>query len=251
MEYECNHQPVDTERIQQNIEKYGCHVTMVQADSYLPGFAYSIGLYKNFGHPEIICFGLKLETMHELINEACDIISKGKRLESGGLYDEFLDNYKVTFIDVAKEHHDDYLGIAINYYGADVDFPAVQLVWPDKQHNFPWDDDFNKDWVFTQPLLDRNTDFKFYEARNTTAFTTKQVLDGEPVLYVYHNLDGDWQFHSNDDPNTDDGRIVSLEEIVKSDPSINNIYHLQYGWSAWRSSKEEKWQYAPYEEDDQ
>lgn len=248
MEYNCDHRPVDTKLIQHNIVKYGCHVSMVQADNYLPGFAYSIGLYKNFGHPEIICFGLKLEVMHGLINEACDIIQKGNRLEAGNLYNEFLEGYNVTFINVAQEHYDDYLGIALNYYGDGNHFPTLQMVWPDKEYNFPWDDNFFNDWRFIQPLLDRNTDFKFYEERNTATFTTQQVLNGESILYVYHNTDGDWQFHSSDNPSTEDGKIVCLEQIVKIDPSVNNVYHLQYGWSAWRNSKEEKWQYAPRED---
>jgi len=35
-----------------------------------------------------------------------------------------------------------------------------------------------------------------------------------------------------------------LEEITKLDPSINEIYHLQYGWRAWRSSRYDEWQYG-------
>lgn len=44
-----------------DIEKFGCHVALFEKDNYLPGFAYTIGLYKTYGHPEIICFGLKTE----------------------------------------------------------------------------------------------------------------------------------------------------------------------------------------------
>lgn len=42
------------------IEQYGCHIVLVEPDDYLPGFAYTIGLYQKFNHPKIICFGLKL-----------------------------------------------------------------------------------------------------------------------------------------------------------------------------------------------
>jgi hypothetical protein len=66
-------------------------------------------------------------------------------------------------------------------------------------------------------------------------------------LYVYHNEDGDWQFHTSDHPDITDSLLVCLEEITKLDPTVNEIYHLQYGWSAWRSSIDENWQYAESE----
>jgi len=57
-----------------NIEKFGCHLALLEPDNYLPGFVYSIGLYKNYGHPEIICFGLKTEVMASIINHARDLV---------------------------------------------------------------------------------------------------------------------------------------------------------------------------------
>jgi hypothetical protein len=57
-----------------NIEKHGCHLALLEADNYLPAFVYSIGLYKKFGHLEIICFGLKTEVMASILNHACEII---------------------------------------------------------------------------------------------------------------------------------------------------------------------------------
>jgi hypothetical protein len=38
--------------------------------------------------------------------------------------------------------------------------------------------------------------------------------------------------------------LVCLEEITKLDPSVNNIYHLQYGWNAWRENPGADWVYA-------
>ena len=95
------------------------------------------------------------------------------------------------------------------------DFPVMQLVWPDKEHRFPWDVGFFPDWKFRQPLLDRNMDFKFYEERNLGVYTTNDVLAGAPVLIVYHNLDGDWQFHSGLEPDLSDATLVCMEDITK------------------------------------
>jgi hypothetical protein len=236
---------LETEKaIIDNIEKFGCHLALIEDDNYLPGFVYSIGLFKNYNHPEIICFGLKSNVMGTIINHVCDLIKKGENFAVGKLYAEFLEGYNVQFIKVNEEYYPNYLGYATWFYDKSFDFPVLQLVWPDMQNNFPWDKDFNPDFTRRQPLLDRNTDFKFYEKRNLGVYTTKQIFQGEPILYVYHNENGDWQFHASDNPKIEDAILVCLEEIIKLDPSVNNIYHLQYGWSASRKSPEEDWEYA-------
>ncbi|SIO07496.1 DUF4262 domain-containing protein [Chitinophaga niabensis] len=238
----------DKQRILQDIEQYGCHLIMIEADNYLPAFVYSIGLYQKFGHPEIICFGLEINLMATLINDACAMVQNGEKLESNKAYPDFLENFPIRFLQVDKDFYRDYLGYGGGFYGS-FDFPALQLVWPDKASNFPWNENFNPDWKFKQPLLDRNTDFKFYEERNVATFTTKQVLEGDPILYVSHNIDGDWQFHGSAEADLEDARIVCLEAITRLDPSVNQIYHLQYGWNAWRQDIHSDWEYEEGEEE--
>lgn len=227
-----------------NIEKFGCHLFLIEPDNYLPGFVYSIGLYKKYGHSEIICFGLKTEVMASIINHACDLVKSGESLTTNRLYQGFLEGYDIQFVNVDQTFYPNYLGYAGWFYDMSFDFPVLQLIWQDKQNYFPWDENFNPDWKFKQPLLDRSTDFKFYEQRNLGVYTTKQAFEGDPILYVYHNEDGDWQFHTSLEPEIADSKLVCLEEITKLDPSINEIYHLQYGWSAWRSCRYDEWQYA-------
>jgi hypothetical protein len=146
----------------------------------------------------------------------------------------------VQFIAVHKEHYPHYVGYA-GWFNQGWDFPLMQLVWPDKQHLYPWQEGFNPYWQFKQPLLDRNTDFKFYEKRNLAVFTTKHVLEGNPILFVYHDENGDWQFHSEADPQEEDLKLVALEQITKRDPSVNNIYYLPFGGKAWRASIDAPW----------
>lgn len=227
-----------------NIEDFGCHLSLIEADNYLPGFVYSIGLYKKYAHPEIICFGLHNDVMSAIINHACDLIKDGAVLTTGKLYSGFLEGFQVQFVEVDKAFYPGYLGYAGWFYDMGFDFPVLQLIWPDKQQKFPWEENFNADWKFKQPLLDRNIDFKFYEEKNLGVYTTKQAFEGDPILYVYHNDDGDWQFHTSIEPNLDDARLVCLEELTRLDPSLNEIYHLQYGWSAWRNDITAEWEYA-------
>lgn len=228
--------------INDNIEQYGCHLTLIEGDNYLPAFVYSIGLFKRFKHPEIICFGLKNEVAAAIINHACDLVKSGEILQPNKLYNGFLGGCNIQFLEVSKEHYPDYIGYAGWFYNS-FDFPLFQLVWPDKKDNFPWDKGFNLDWKYKQPLLDRNTDFKFYEERNLGVFTTKQAFNGDSILYVYHNNDGNWQFHKSVKPDLGDSMLVSLEDITKLDPSINKLFNLQFGWRAWRGSSADEWNY--------
>jgi hypothetical protein len=230
--------------INSNIEKFGCHLVTLEPDNYLPGFVYSIGMFKKFGHPEMICFGLKADVAASIINGCCKRIEQGTIFTEGKLYSGFLQDFDIMFVKVNKEYYHDYLGYGGWFYDMSFDFPVLQIVWPDKQSRFPWEPDFNPDWKFKQPLLDRNMDFKFYEERDLGIFTSRQALEGAPVLYVYHNDDGDWQFHTSAEPDLDDARIVCLEEMTTIDPTINELYHLQFGWSAWRKSREDAWEYA-------
>ena len=236
--------------VNDNIEKYGCHLTLIEEDNYLPAFVYSIGLFKKFGHPEIICFGLKTDVAASIINHACDLIKNGETLTPNKLYRGFLEDFPIQFLQVDKEHYHDYVGYAGWFYNQTFDFPLLQLVWPDKKSSFPWDEDFNPDWKFKQPLLDRNTDFKFYEERNLGVYTTRQAFNGDPILYVYHNEDGDWQFHTSVEPNLDDSMLVCLEEITKLEPSINELFNLQFGWRAWRASSGDEWNYEEYPDEE-
>lgn len=240
----CDHNHHNSESkalIQANIDQYGCHLIMIGSDNYLPGFVYSIGLYQKFTHPEIICFGLKTSVMATLINHAKDLLQAGGIILPGKYYNDFLEGYSIQFIEVNKEFYPDYFGYAGWFYGSNAGFPALQIVWPDKQNKFPWEEKFNPDLEFKQLLLDRDIDFKFYEKKSLGVYTTQQALEGDPVLFVYHNEDGDWQFHTSLSPDLDNAKLVFLEQLVKRDPTLNEIYHLQYGWSASRLSINAEW----------
>ncbi len=48
-------------------------------------------------------------------------------------------------------------------------------------------------------------EWKFHEERNTACFTTSLVLKGSPILRVYHDYDGDWQFHGDSTQTANEG----------------------------------------------
>jgi hypothetical protein len=166
----------DDQTTNSNIEKYGLTVIMIEGTDYLPSFAYSIGLWKKFGHPELISFGLTTKTLHAIINLAADIVKSGQKLQTEKIYTDFFETGKSEFITVDKRNIRAYFGYAIDFYNS-ADLPALQLVWTDRHDKFPWDNGFEEEFIYRQPLLDRNADFKFREPKNLATFTTKQWLE--------------------------------------------------------------------------
>lgn len=136
-----------------NIEQHGWHVSLFHSNDYLPTFAYTIGLYENYQHPEIISFGLNTDLLGSILNEAGFSVKHGNPIQTQTLYEGYLEGYSVQFVEVLKENYHEYFGFGYWYYKNTYDFPALQLVWPDKQHKFPWEEGFNKDWLRFQKLF--------------------------------------------------------------------------------------------------
>ncbi len=216
-----------------NIEKFGLQVIMVAATNYSPSFAYSIGLTKTYYHPEIICFGLSNSLGQEIINDVAEMIKNGAIIDSGKIYTEIFKDSRATFLNVDKRNIRDYFGAALNFYENET-FEALQLIWTDRNDRFPWEENFEAIFLYKQPLLDRNVDFKFNEPKNLSIFTTRQWLEEQkPILRVVHDNDGDWQFLTGDQM-PEDIKIVALEEMIKSDSTLNEVFNLEYGHEAER-----------------
>ena len=224
------------------VDEYGWQVSMIESDGYNPSFAYTIGLHKTFGHPELIMLGLGTKLMGNLLNVAARLIKDGDKIELNRDYNNFLDGYACQFVEVEKDYFYDYLGYGL-WFNQGVDFRTFQLVWPNKAGHFPWNKGEDADFDLRQPLLDRNVNFKFFEKENLGVITTKYVLDGtHPIKHVHHDEDGDWQFLCGTTTQSIDLKLISLKSIVVLDPSIINLFNLTYGKSAWRKGKDEDWQ---------
>lgn len=241
MENHEEHDKQAKERIVSDIKQYDCHLALLNSDGYSPAFAYTIGLYEKFQHPEIIILGLPIDIMGHILNGLRDEIRKGNTYTSNQKYNDLLEGYEIQFLEVKKENYHDYLGYAGWYYSNSFNFPVLQLIWPDKENYWPWEKEFNENWKFKQPLLDRNIDFKYLEEKNLGVYTTHHALEGKPILYVHHNEDGDWQFHTEYEPKIEDSKLICLEEIIKLDKTLNEIYFLNYGQTAYRNEIGGEW----------
>ena len=233
--------PACNPQIKEAIRKQGFFVCNFESDGYLPAFSYSIGLSETWAHPEILTMGLSPEMNAGNIVECAAKIKGGNTIATNIDNHDFLSGFPVQFINVLPEHFPFYFGFGLNYYG-DQNFEAMQLVWPDKQSNWPWDDDFNKDACLLQKLLDRDPGFAFYEPKNLGVIVSKGAFgDNKPILDVFHEEDGDWQFLTAEPRVAENAMLVCLEEVAKTDPSINVLFDLGYGKSAHRESPDESW----------
>lgn len=223
-----------------NIEKFGLQVIMVSSIAYSPSFAYSVGLLETYKHPEIITFGLSNDFGHEIINDIAELIKNGEVIELGKVYTEIFKDSKAIFLKVDNRNIEDYFGVALEYY-KETKFNAIQLIWTDRNDKFPWEENFEEEFDYIQPFLDRNADFKFSEPKNLTTFTTRQWLEeNKPILRVVHDEEGDWQFLTGDQLE-DDIRIVALEQLILKDNTLNQVFDLEYGEEAERESIGGKW----------
>lgn len=240
-DHECT--PADELLIQtrQNVDKYGLQVIMVSSTTYLPSFAYSIGLQQIYNHPEIICFGFSNELGHAIINDVAALIKAGERMIVDKVYDNVFENSSAAFLNVDQLNMRDYFGAAFNFYG-DKAFSALQLVWTDRADRFPWEDGFEQEFIYKQPLLDRNMLFKYREPQNLSVFTTRQWLElNEAIKLVIHDYDGDWQFLTGHPLEAGDMKLVALHELIKRDDTLNEVFDLDYGNEAERSAVGAPW----------
>ena len=236
------------EKTKLNIEKFGLQVIMVSSESYNPSFAHSVGLTETFNHPEIICFGLPSDLAHSIINDVVEIIKQTGAIKIEKEYDNIFKDSRAAFLKVDQRNIGDYFGVALEYY-QDKKIEALQLIWTDRNDKFPWEENFEDEFIYKQPLLDRNPDFKFREPKNLTTFTTRQWLDlQKPILRVIHDHDGDWQFLTGDQM-PDDIKIVALEELVLRDKTLNDVFDLRYGEAADRDSIGGQWTRSKIEEE--
>lgn len=119
-----------------NIEEHGWHAMMIPDDDEGPGFIYTIGLFRKYGHPELICVGLPSGVAHHALCNCARHIETGGKLLDGTDFRDAFEGARCTFRTMAKKHYREHLGYALWYYDGP-DFPVVQMIWPDSGGRLP------------------------------------------------------------------------------------------------------------------
>lgn len=240
--------------ILKNIQKYGWHANGIPGEGSSPDWAYSVGLFAKYGQPELIVFGLDIATMHEMITRYADLLQSGKEFGKGSKIDGIFQDKTCVLREVHGAWREPLLRSASWYYHYQ-EYPVLQCFWPDRHGYFPWDDLCNKRSRKAQPLLYEQSvektgllksllvdePWRFADSPDTACFTSNYVLKGSPITRVYHNFDGDWQFHGDQDADRVKPKVVGLSCIVEIDGSIEELHDLPLGWMAERKSPKQKW----------
>jgi len=83
----------------------------------------------------------------------------------------------------------------------------------------------------------------FDQKPNVAAITTRQVLEGHPILRVVHYTDDhSWAFTCGTTDDDSDGRVIRMDEALEMDGSLVSVADLPPGWGAWRESVGRAWQ---------
>lgn len=145
------------DRAAADIEKFGWHMmgvfpTTEDTNPIKTYFCYTVGLHKTYGQPEIAVFGLRPEIAHATIRRVIDLLVEGQHFVHGTRTADIAQGYDTVFRAVNNDHHEYPFRAAGAYYG-NYDFPAVQMVLPDKENRFPWDEGCESKMVLSQQLL--------------------------------------------------------------------------------------------------
>lgn len=138
-----------------DVARVGWAVVGIPEDDIRPGFTFSVGLYRTFGHPEVILIGLPLRVAYQLVNAVGAAVKAGVRYEGGQFSDDLVEGYPAAFVAVERAHYREYLGTAGWFYRG-WDFPAVQLVWCDRDRAWPWDAGKPPEYWRRQPVLGKH-----------------------------------------------------------------------------------------------
>ena len=141
-------------QIHRDIARVGWHVVKVRerTEADEPPFAYTLGLTRTYGHPELMIVGLDLDDMHAVLNDLGDLVKAGRVFASMDEVAEILEGCLCRIAPVAHSQLDMWVGQALEYYG-NADVTLLQCLWPDRNGRFPGDADFDERLSLLQPLL--------------------------------------------------------------------------------------------------
>ena len=124
----------------EHIEQYGWHLVLVKGDAQRAPFAYTIGLFQSYEHPEVVISGLNadLDVMKIILNNVGHVVREGGSYLANSRADDILEGYTCWFIPVPRPQHEHVVGQALRHYG-DQSFPLLQLIWPSPSGFYPWD----------------------------------------------------------------------------------------------------------------
>jgi hypothetical protein len=139
-----------------NIREHGWFDTYVFSNEGEASFSYTTGFWVTLGAPEIVVFSLDRIVAHDVLWDIFRDVRDGKQIKIGRYDADVFANGGAYFFPVARKFYPKFLGWSRWFYGND-EFPCLQLVWPDRQGNFLWQDGFEVQFRDDQPDLSEDS----------------------------------------------------------------------------------------------
>lgn len=123
-----------------DVREHGVHVVCHEGSDAEPPYAYTVGLYLNAGHPEVLVVGLPPDSAADVLTEVTELIGDGTAFAAGDESSDVLRKYSVRFVQTPAASQEQWLRTARWFYGSlDGTFPSLQLLWPTQKGRFPGD----------------------------------------------------------------------------------------------------------------
>lgn len=150
-------EPADAhdEKLLADVAEHGWHVVHIPEDKQGPAYAFTIGLYLKYQHPELLVMGLPQEVAHRLLTMAVAQIAQGRVFQTEQAQPDLAEGLTCRFRPISLKRYREYLGYGIWFYRSLPEpFPALQLVWPDRAGRFPGEAEFDPKFTYAQVMLD-------------------------------------------------------------------------------------------------
>jgi hypothetical protein len=127
--------------IRAGFETNGYAIVTNMSSGDLPNYAFTVGLEKTFGHPELCIAGLAPEVMRTLLIDAAQLVKFGDTFEGGSRHYGLLDGYPVAICELegGSTEVKRLFEAASAVYGLDMNIRVLQLYMPDASGLFPWE----------------------------------------------------------------------------------------------------------------
>lgn len=133
-----------------NIREHGWFNTHVHQDEEGVGFSFSTGFFLDLNMPEIIVFDMDQNAAHQCLWNVHRLFNSASKPVQTQRCSKILAKHDVVFLPVDKNQYSDYLGWSRWFYKGD-NFECWQMVWPDPNGKFPWEEGFDESFAASQP----------------------------------------------------------------------------------------------------
>jgi hypothetical protein len=207
-------------------------------------FAYTVGLWHTYRRPEAVMFGLDGQGMQHWLNDYVNHAREHGWPNEDEPFHGVIDGFATQLRPVHDSWHDALFGAANRFYGGAA-VPVQQLVWPDRNGLWPWDEKAtassrNRQAFSWLPVHEHpaggwrlvgelEPGFPFPIGPNSWALTTCEVASGtRPITQVVRD-EGSYDVLDERGYRAGDLCLAFLGELVQRHPHLAGCADLADG----------------------